>query len=78
MKLDTRRYQSYLLRLWRDDVQGEWRASLQDTLTCQKYFFPDLASLYGFLDHQAAQAAPVPGILPAGEPPAPQSGAAES
>ena len=49
MKLDARLYQSYLLRMWRDDTDGEWRASLQNTKSCQMVYFSDLKSLFDFL-----------------------------
>lgn len=49
MKLDTRIYQAYLLRLWRDHADGEWRASLQNTKSCQLYYFSDLEALFDFL-----------------------------
>jgi hypothetical protein len=42
-------YQSYLLRLWRDDPQAPWRASLQSTATGEIQGFADTASLVTFL-----------------------------
>ena len=47
-------YQSYLLRMWRDDHQGTWRASLQSTVTEQIYRFPSLEDLLAFLIAQTA------------------------
>ena len=45
-------YQSYLLRMWRESVDGEWHASLQDVATSECRNFPNLASLFAFLSDQ--------------------------
>ena len=39
----TRRYESYLLRLWESDEDGQliWRASLESTDTGERYGFAD-------------------------------------
>lgn len=42
-------YQSYLLRLWRDNAQAAWQASLQSTATEQVHHFPDLEQMWAFL-----------------------------
>jgi len=42
-------YHSYLLRLWRDDADHPWRASLQSTMTEEKIFFTDPTCLIDFL-----------------------------
>jgi hypothetical protein len=42
-------YHSYLLRLWREESQGPWRASLQSTATEQLYHFADLERLWAFI-----------------------------
>jgi hypothetical protein len=47
-------YRSYLLRMWRDNPQGTWLASLQSTATEQVYVFADLEQLWAFLKTQAA------------------------
>jgi hypothetical protein len=46
------RYQSYLLRLWRDGAQGPWRASLQSTATGHVRFFADTGEVWGFIQAQ--------------------------
>lgn len=48
-------YVSYLLRMWqvRSQDQGIWRASLEYPQTGQVVGFPDLASLFSFLEAQA-------------------------
>jgi hypothetical protein len=49
-------YQSYLLRLWRENdeiiAQVLWRASLQITLTGEQVNFPNLESLFTYLRKQ--------------------------
>jgi hypothetical protein len=42
-------YLSFLLRLWRETEQGGWRASLENVMTGERHGFPDLPSLYAFL-----------------------------
>jgi hypothetical protein len=44
------KYQSYLLRLWRDSPEAAWHASLEDVITGQKYAFARLENLFGFLE----------------------------
>ena len=42
-------YQSYLLRLWRDDQDAPWRVSLQSTRDGRQHFFTDLEEAWRFL-----------------------------
>ncbi len=42
-------YHSYLLRVWRDNPDHPWRASLQSTITEEKILFADLQKLLAFL-----------------------------
>ena len=42
-------YQSYLLRLWRNNPNQPWRALLQSTADGEKYHFVEVASLFEFL-----------------------------
>lgn len=42
-------YHSYLLRVWRDNADHPWRASLQCTITEEKILFADLQKLLAFL-----------------------------
>ena len=46
-------YQAYLLRLWRDDGNTPWRASLQDTRAGQLHTFASLSQLIAFIEQQA-------------------------
>jgi hypothetical protein len=45
-------YQSFLLRLWREGSQPQWRASLQSTVTGERFGFAGLADLHEFLVQQ--------------------------
>lgn len=42
-------YRSYLLRLWREKVDVDWRASLQNVLTGERHVFANLEQLFVFL-----------------------------
>jgi hypothetical protein len=44
--------QSYLLRMWRESLTGEWRASVRNVVTCESHFFSNLSSLFEFLMSQ--------------------------
>ncbi len=52
-------YQSYLLRLWRADGDGEplWRAALEDTLSGERFSFATIEALVGFLRGLMGEAA---------------------
>ena len=52
MKSARTAYQSYLLRLWCEDEKGEWRATLEDVATSECHNFPNMASLFAFLNCQ--------------------------
>lgn len=49
MKAGTRFYRSYILRLWQEQEGGEWRSSIQDTLTKDCQAFGNLSELFAFL-----------------------------
>ena len=53
---EPKQYHSYLLRLWRDDTQGSWRASLQSTRTERSRFFADIGQLWDFIEQTLAGA----------------------
>lgn len=42
-------YHAYLLRLWRENPSGSWRALVQDAATGERHGFAGLASLMRFL-----------------------------
>jgi hypothetical protein len=49
-------YHSYLVRIWRDGNGTPWRASLQDAATGERRGFPDLPSLFAYLQAQTGEA----------------------
>lgn len=60
-------YQSYLLRLWRAESQGAWRASLQSTATEQLLHFADVEAMIAFLVAELAAAGDDPALEERGE-----------
>jgi hypothetical protein len=46
---NNRFYQSYILRLWRESADGEWRASLQNVTSGDVKNFPSLSDLFMFI-----------------------------
>jgi hypothetical protein len=48
-------YQSYLLRLWQEEVDHTlvWRASLESAQTGERYLFSTLEKLFAFLESHA-------------------------
>jgi len=45
--------QSYLLRIWRDSEEGEWRATLLTIPTQERHQFTSMEGLYNFLEYRA-------------------------
>ena len=56
MSEETRRYVSYLLRLWQVQAKDGlvWRASLESPTTGERKGFASLADLCVFLEHETA------------------------
>jgi hypothetical protein len=54
------RYLAYMLRMWQATSDGRlvWRASLESPHTGERQGFPDLRSLFEFLERGAEEAAP--------------------
>ena len=48
----SKQYQSYLLRIWKDDDRGEWRALLLTIPTQERRHFSSLNALFEFLNEQ--------------------------
>ena len=48
------RRRSYLLRVWSDDPEARWRASLQGVSDGEWRHFPDLESLFDYLKDSGA------------------------
>ena len=55
---DPARYRAYLLRLWRigESEPTMWRVSIEDPRTGQRRDFPDLESLFVFLEEPIGRA----------------------
>lgn len=67
----SQEYQSYLLRLWREDDAMEWRASLQSTATGEMQGFASLADLIAYLQtHAVVPVDPPDGSSESSSPPA--------
>jgi hypothetical protein len=45
--------------MWRDSLDGEWRCSLQDTVSCKTHIFPDLPALAAYLQARESQPPPL-------------------
>jgi hypothetical protein len=43
-------YKSYMLRVWRDEVEGGWRATLESVTTGEVHAFAHLDQLVAFLE----------------------------
>lgn len=58
--IGSRRYLSYMLRLWQVQEDGEltWRASLESPQTGERRGFSNLAVLFAFLEEQTRCAEP--------------------
>ena len=52
---NNRLYQSYILRLWRESVNGEWRASLQSVTSGDVKNFGSLSDLFMFICQETDQ-----------------------
>jgi hypothetical protein len=49
MLVNSRLYQSYILRLWRESAEGEWRSSLQNVTSGDVKNFGSLSDLFMFI-----------------------------
>jgi hypothetical protein len=45
--------QSYLLRIWRDGEEGEWRATLLTIPTQERHQFTSMEGLFNFIEFRA-------------------------
>lgn len=50
-------YLSYLLRIWQDNLNGEWHATLQDVFSDESYSFATLQGLYANLEELTSEKA---------------------
>jgi hypothetical protein len=53
-KLDET-YQSFLLRLWRNKPDGQWRASVERPGNGRRECFPDLLALVNYLEMRTGE-----------------------
>jgi hypothetical protein len=50
MKNTYRFYQSYLVRLWKEGAESDWRASIQDIASGECKYFSQLGELFLFME----------------------------
>jgi subtilisin-like proprotein convertase family protein len=50
--MEAEKYQAYLVRLWRSNVHGNWRASIQDAQSGEQHLFANMEDLFLFLHEQ--------------------------
>jgi len=55
-------YFAYLIRLWRAEPDGPWRASLEDAKTGERLGFADLAQACAYLLERTQRAEEAPAI----------------
>ncbi|MCB0026809.1 MAG: hypothetical protein KDE28_02815, partial [Anaerolineales bacterium] len=53
--MTKRAQQAYVLRLWRENPQSHWRASLVDARTTEQVHFARLAELVAFLEARTGE-----------------------
>lgn len=63
MRTIATRYHSFLLRIWRDDFESDWRASLQDVKTGDCHYFASLEALTRFLALKTGEPARSPHLI---------------
>jgi hypothetical protein len=52
---DPHNQYSFLLRIWKDSPEGNWRASLKDLITLENNHFSDIGVLCDYLCKKARQ-----------------------
>lgn len=55
--------QSYLLRIWRDGENGEWRAMLLTIPNQERHQFTSIESLFHFLEYRADHPVPKSAVI---------------
>lgn len=53
--MDKRQYVAYLLRLWRENPNTPWRATLENPTTAERISFAELSNLISFLEEQTGE-----------------------
>jgi hypothetical protein len=57
--------QSYLLRVWRDSEDGEWRATLLTIPTQERHQFTSMEGLFNFLEYRVDHPVPKTSVITA-------------
>ena len=58
--------QSYLLRIWRDGEEGEWRATLLTIPTQERHQFTSMEGLFKFIEFRAERPVSKMSVIPTG------------
>jgi len=62
--VEKRSYRSFLLRLWCESGEKNWRFQLQDSATGELFGFSSLNLMFSFLSNQTSHLAPSEGQCP--------------
>lgn len=57
-KIQSKHYKAYLLRLWREGDEGNWRAILEDAHSETRRGFASLEALFKFLSEVTGEVNP--------------------
>ncbi|KAA3662560.1 MAG: hypothetical protein DWQ04_13065 [Chloroflexi bacterium] len=60
--MSKREYMAYLLRLWRENRDGSWRALLENPNTKERVAFANLNELVEFLENKTGETVTVPQV----------------
>ncbi|HBY09357.1 MAG TPA: hypothetical protein DEH22_16840 [Chloroflexi bacterium] len=55
MNAKANSYQSYIVRMWRENSMGEWRASISDIDTGELRHFPNITTLLAYICQKTNQ-----------------------
>ena len=55
MKKSSSLYQSFLLRIWRDDERTPWRVQLEDPHSGEQHGFSTMRKMFEFLEQQMGE-----------------------
>lgn len=68
-----REYMAYLLRLWRENSDGSWRALLENPHSGERAGFATLAELVTFLEGKTGETILATAVPPKNEPVSPNT-----
>lgn len=63
MRTISTQYHSFLLRLWRDDFEGDWRASLQDVKSGECFYFASMDAMVEFMMRKTKEPQRMPHLI---------------